>query len=140
MGGIASSVEEIDNAFYKDLPVNRAIKVNRVVKLRDDWGFLIENMDGTLCGVGRASRANKKAFILGVEAQEDSMWGALLEGLRALGRISREDINNHRTRMAKYNEIRGRERDAKWIKEICERNGWAVPRYVNEVVKLEAGQ
>lgn len=127
MAGIASPVPEIDALFFRPAKANRPITIVRGVKLKDDDGWLLEDNHGQIHAAGRLEKQlNQNAYIIGVVAQNGSLWGHVLEGLVSMGKISKEHVAEHRRTVGERTAANEKARDLKYVEKMCQEHGWSL--------------
>ena len=128
MASIASMIPEIDAIFIRPDKANRPFTVTKAVRLKGEAGWLMLDDKGMIHAVGRAhERVTSNAYIIGVTAEAGTTWGAVMEGLVALGKITQRQLDEHR-RCVKERAIEVRRGDdLRIVRELCERNGWKAP-------------
>lgn len=113
--------------FIRPMPTGKKIAVTHAVRLAKDNGWLIEGATGQLYAAGRvASILTRNNYIVNVEAESGSLWGGVLDALKALGRISDEDISKHRATLKEINARRKEKQDREYVERICKDHGWSI--------------
>lgn len=125
MASIISIVPEIDRMFFQPDKANKPFTVVKCVRLRDNSGWLMLDDKGRVHAVGRAAeRVNGNVCYVGVTAEAGSTWGDVFEGLVALGKITKGQLEEHRAWAEQRRASQARQSDLAELKRICERQNW----------------
>lgn len=124
MASIGSPVISIASINFNPDKPDRLINVAKIVKLKGDTGWLALDDKGTVHPIGRCYEwVTQRSHIVGVTAEPGTIWGSVLDGLVALGKVTRKDLNKHREALVKYKEQRERSEARHTITRLAEKHG-----------------